>query len=346
MKVGASLPMCDWKTRDAYANMDVAGYNYGILRYRHDLKKYPNRLILGSETFCNDAYKFYELAKQEKRIVGDFVWAGMDYMGEAGIGTWEYPDHAPMETEDPGWLTAGSGRLNILGFPNGEAAYTSVALEREMGPRIAVRPVYQTGKHTPSAWKMTDAMESWGWPGCEGKTARIEVYARAASVELRLNGKKIGRKDLKNDCVAHFSVPYAPGVLEAVSYDTSGRELGREALRSPDKTTKLTVTPERDSAKPEGLCFLRLRYTDERGVWKPMEKHRLTAAVENGELLGFGNGCSYNPDGYWTDESNTYYGEALAVVRAGTSGSVRVRFRDETNTYSVEIPIQGEEAKC
>lgn len=346
MKVGASLPMCDWKTRDAYANMDVAGYNYGILRYRHDLKKYPNRLILGSETFCNDAYKFYELAKQEKRIVGDFVWAGMDYMGEAGIGTWEYPDHAPMETEDPGWLTAGSGRLNILGFPNGEAAYTSVALEREMGPRIAVRPVYQTGKHTPSAWKMTDAMESWGWPGCEGKTARIEVYARAASVELRLNGKKIGRKDLKNECVAHFSVPYAPGVLEAVSYDASGRELGREALRSPDKTTKLTVTPERDSAKPEGLCFLRLRYTDERGVWKPMEKHRLTAAVENGELLGFGNGCSYNPDGYWTDESNTYYGEALAVVRAGTSGSVRVRFRDETNTYSVEIPIQGEEAKC
>ncbi len=77
-----------------------------------------------------------------------------------------------------------------------------------------------------------------------------------------------------------------------------------------------------------------------------MEKHRLTAAVENGELLGFGNGCSYNPDGYWTDESNTYYGEALAVVRAGTSGSVRVRFWDETNTYSVEIPIQGEEAKC
>lgn len=30
----AMLPMCDWKTRDAYANMDVAGYNYGILRYQ------------------------------------------------------------------------------------------------------------------------------------------------------------------------------------------------------------------------------------------------------------------------------------------------------------------------
>lgn len=30
----------DWKTKDAFANMDAAGYNYGIRRYKHDLKKY------------------------------------------------------------------------------------------------------------------------------------------------------------------------------------------------------------------------------------------------------------------------------------------------------------------
>ena len=62
------------------------GYNYGIKRYRHDLKKYPNRIILGSETFCADAYKFIEMAKEEPRIIGDFVWAGMDYLGE--VGNW------------------------------------------------------------------------------------------------------------------------------------------------------------------------------------------------------------------------------------------------------------------
>ena len=64
MKIGATLHGCDVKTRDAYANMDIAGYNYGIFRYRHDLKKYPDRLILGSETFCKDAYAFLELAKE------------------------------------------------------------------------------------------------------------------------------------------------------------------------------------------------------------------------------------------------------------------------------------------
>ena len=41
MKIGAALPPCDWKTKDAFVNMDIAGYNYGLFRYRHDLKKYP-----------------------------------------------------------------------------------------------------------------------------------------------------------------------------------------------------------------------------------------------------------------------------------------------------------------
>ena len=68
MKIGASLPPCDWVTRDAFAAMDIAGYNYGNNRYKHDLKKYKHRLILGSETFCSDAYKFRELAKKNPRF--------------------------------------------------------------------------------------------------------------------------------------------------------------------------------------------------------------------------------------------------------------------------------------
>ena len=346
MKIGATLPMCDWKTRDAFANMDVAGYNYGILRYRHDLKKYPNRLILGSETFCKDAYTFYELAKQEPRIVGDFVWAGMDYMGEAGIGSWEYEDYAPKETEDPGWLTAGSGRLNILGYPLGEAAYTSVALEQEIGPRIAVRPVYQKGSHTPSAWKMTDAMESWSWPSCEGETAVVEVYARAALVELLLNGQSVGKQTLHNCCNVTFRIPYAPGTLTAVSYDEKGNEINRTSLCSAGAETQLTIQPEEAFVRPGRLCFIRLRYTDRNGIWKPMEKHRMHISVENGTLMGFGNACPYNPDGYWQTETRTYYGEAMAVIRAGTQGQAVITIKDESETYQARVPIIKEGNEC
>lgn len=244
MKTGATLPFCDWKTRDAFAAMDVAGYNYGIKRYRHDLKKYPHRLILGSETFCSDAYRFRELAKREPRLVGDFVWAGMDYLGEVGVGSWEYADYAP-QFSGFGWLTAGSGRLDLTGRPLGEALYTRVALEAAKGPYIAVCPVNHTGdKHSPSAWKMSNAIDSWSWTGCEGRKANVEVYARAASVALILNGREVGRKPMRNDCIARFTCTYEPGVLEAVAYDESGREIGRCRLVSASEETMLIAEVE------------------------------------------------------------------------------------------------------
>ena len=115
MKCGATLYPCDLRTKDAYANMDIAGYNYGIFRYKHDLKKYPNRLILGSETFCKDAYSFWEIAKKNKRIIGDFVWAGWDYIGEVGDGAAEYSDY---KFEDPATrMTGGNGRIDLNGKP-------------------------------------------------------------------------------------------------------------------------------------------------------------------------------------------------------------------------------------
>ncbi len=84
------VPLRPKNNKNAFAKLDVAGYNYGIKRYLHDLKKYPNRMILGSETFCADACQFWETAKKNPRIIGDFVWAGMDYLGEVSIGSWEY----------------------------------------------------------------------------------------------------------------------------------------------------------------------------------------------------------------------------------------------------------------
>ena len=255
MKRGATLHGCDVRTRDAFANMDIAGYNYGIYRYKHDLKKYPNRLILGSETFCNDAYRFREQAKKNPRLVGDFVWAGMDYLGEVGVGSWEYKAYA-TQFSGLGWTTAGSGRIDLNGRPLGEALYTRVALEQEIGPYIAVRPVMFSGeKHSPSAWKMTDAMPSWSWAGCEGKKAHIEVYARAAKVALLLNGKKVAEKQLKNDCLAKFTIPYQSGTLEAVSYDAIDRVLGRCKLQTAGADTVLRAVPEEKKTKPGSLVL-------------------------------------------------------------------------------------------
>lgn len=323
MKTGATFYGCDVKTRGAFANMDIAGYNYGIKRYQHDLKKYPDRLILGSETFCDDAYTFWEMAKKNPRIVGDFVWAGMDYLGEVGVGSWEYRDYAPEFDHGPGWITAGSGRIDLTGKPLAEAGYTKTAFELTNRPVIAVRPVNHTGeKHSPSAWKMTNAMESWSWEGFEGKQAEVEVYARAARVDLFLNGKKIGSNTLKNACDTKFKVIYQSGMLEAVAYDQKGKELSRSALYTAEKDTELRVIAEEKSVRKDHLAFIRLQYTDKIGTVKPLKRGILKVSVKGGKLLGLGNACPYNEIGYCTNETDTYWGEALAVVQADGSGDV------------------------
>ncbi|WP_312248651.1 glycoside hydrolase family 2 TIM barrel-domain containing protein [Streptococcus parasuis] len=339
MKRGATLYPCDLKTRDAFSNMDIAGYNYGILRYKKDLEKYPNRLILGTETFCKDAYHFWELAKTNPRIIGDFVWAGMDYMGEAGIGAWEYEDYYPKGAPESGWLTAGSGRINIVGRPNAEAFYTRVAFEQYKQPTIAVKPVYQSGSHSPSAWKMTDAISSWTYPGCEGKIATIEVYARAHRAELYVNSQLVGRKKFKNDCRLIFKTPYREGEVKVLTYDNKGQIIGQNHLVTASAITKITIEPETNPVVGK-LLYILLRYTDENSIIKPMYKGRMCVNVDGGDLLGLGNACSYNRDGYLLSETDTYYGEAMAIVRVSDVDKLSIEVSDGQLKSKVELAVQ------
>lgn len=322
MKIGATIKPCDMLTKDAFANMDIAGYNYGLLRYKKDLKNYPNRLILGTETFCSDSYKFWEEAKKNKRIIGDFVWAGMDYLGEVGIGSWEYDDYAKSFDRGNGWVTAGSGRIDITGKPLGEAGYTRVAFGLENKPIIAVRPVNHTNdKHSPSAWKMTNAIESWSWRGCSRKMAIVEVYARCSSVKLLINDIEVGHNSIKKDCKTIFNVPYANGKITAISYDKNKEEIARNTLYTAEPETVLDITWESNNKKEQEclienkLTYFRISFQDKKGIVKPLVRDELEIEVENGELVALGNGCPYNEYGYVSNKTETYFGEAIAVVK-------------------------------
>ena len=340
MKFGATLRGSDRKTRDAFAKMDIAGYNYGIKRYKKDVKKYPDRIILGSETFNADAYKFWEFAKTHPALVGDFVWAGMDYVGEVGIGSWVYEDHTSDFMGGSGWLTAGSGRVDINGGLLGEAAYTRVAFELDK-LRLAVIPAHHAGKkHSPSAWKHTNSLESWSYDGCDGVRTKAEVYARAYRVELYLNGKKVGGKKLGDDCRAVIPVRYEPGTLTAVSYDVKGNEIARTSLVSAGKDTVLEAFPEEKEIGAGDLAYVRLKYTDGAGTLKPTTRSRITVTnVEGGELIALGHACPYNPDGFGGKDTDTYLGEALAVVRPTGKGKIKITAESEYGSATAEIDV-------
>ena len=86
----------------------------------------------------------------------------------------------------------------------------------------------------------------------------------------------------------------------------------------------------------------RLRYTDGQGALKPLTRGLIHVSVKGGTLLGLGNGCPYNDTGYLTSSTDTYYGEALAIVRPDGSGPVQVAAESPLGSAQTEIPWREE----
>ena len=64
--------------------------------------------------------------------------------------------------------------------------------------------------------------------------------------------------------------------------------------------------------------------------------------VEGGELLALGGAASYNEAGYLGRETDTYYGEALAVVRARGTVVLRAASPYGNAEVRVECRAKGE----
>ena len=315
MKVGSTIHRCDVKTRGAFALLDAPGYNYAIFRYKHDLKKYPNRIIVGSETFCSDANWWMQFAKDNPRMIGDFVWAGMDYLGECGVGSWVSQDDAPSFDHGMGWMTAGSGRLDITGRFLGEALYTQVMYGLKPIELAVVAPREKEVKHAPSAWKFSMALPCFDFPGQEGKKATAEIYSTAEKVALFLNGKKVAQSKTKKNGNTPIKFAYQPGELKAVSFDKAGKKIAEVSLYSGTPGDHLTLHPETEHPlQNNNFLYVRLALGDENGNIRPYLKDMLEIDnVKGGKLLRFANGNPYNAEGYLTNKSLTYQGEALAI---------------------------------
>ncbi|MCX6631484.1 MAG: DUF4982 domain-containing protein, partial [Candidatus Solibacter sp.] len=70
----------------AFQYLDVAGYNYGPASYEADHARNPKRVIMGTESFPRQSYASWAPADKHDYVIGDFVWTGMDHLGESSIG--------------------------------------------------------------------------------------------------------------------------------------------------------------------------------------------------------------------------------------------------------------------
>jgi len=68
------------------ALLDVIGYNYMYQRYEEDHERYPERVMVGTETNPPLALENYEIMMKHPYVIGYFVWTAIDNIGEAGVG--------------------------------------------------------------------------------------------------------------------------------------------------------------------------------------------------------------------------------------------------------------------
>lgn len=339
MNKSANSKSADAATAPALEVLDLAGYNYASGRYPLEGKAHPDRVIFGSETFPQTIAQNWAMVKKYPYLVGDFMWTAWDYLGEAGIGAWAYTEDGKGFSKPYPWLLGDTGAFDILGDPNAEAFWASAVWGRLDAPAICVQPINHDSKPIKAAWRGTNGIPSWSWAGCKGKTATVEIFFDAAKVELLLNGKKLAAAKFKN-CKATFKAQYAPGKLEAVAYGADGCELGRSVLCSADAPLQLAVRPEKSAVKPGEIVYVPVTVEGANGVVESNADRSLRITVEGGELLGFGSANPRTEERFDTGEYTTYYGRALAVVRAGETGKVTVSVTDGEKNAKAEIFVE------
>lgn len=316
MNMAANSEEADRATSPILDLLDVAGYNYASGRYPLEGEKHPGRIIYGSETFPQDIWKNWKMVKKYPYLTGDFMWAAWDYLGEAGCGAWSWHPEDKGFTKAYPWILAGSGAIDLTGYPTGEALYAKTVWGCSKTPEIAVRPVTHSGEAVlKSVWRGTNAIPCWSWKGCEGRKAVVEVYSDAAEIELRINGKSLERKAV-SECRCLFETAYEKGTLEMVAYDETGKETGRNCLHSAEGDIRPQVYFENTSPHKNRIIYALICMADESGRIDAASDHLLDIQVKGGTLLGFGSGNPRTEENYVTGSFTTWYGRALAAIRA------------------------------
>ena len=305
---------------ETFDGVDIAGYNYMVGRYESDRTRYPNRVIVGSETCPPDVGTIWKKVMANTHVIGDFCWTGWDYLGEAGSGTFSYDENPGFAKPYPVLLSY-FGDIDITGHRRPMSYYREIAYGIRKDPYIAVQRVDRHGRKVyKNQWCGNDTIASWTWPGYEGKPAIVEVFSNAQEVELLLDGRSLGRNKVLEDPMytAVFETVYQPGRLEAVSY-ADGIETGRMVLASAEETPCLTVDVDRTRLKADGadLSYLMISITDTRGVVNMSKPLPVTVSVEGaGALQGFGSADPLSTEHFHDTTRTTYDGRVLAVVRA------------------------------
>ena len=324
-------------TEESASILDVTGINYGDARYALDRELFPDRVLVGSETFPAHIDELWRLVREHSHVIGDFTWTGWDYLGEAGIGRVDHPDEHYVATGIPApypWLTGWVGDIDITGHRRPMSYYRETVFGLRDAPYIAVhRPQFHGRPIFETPWSWSDSVSSWSWDVPAGSPATVDVYSDADEVELLLNGRSAGRAAVGagKAFLARFELAYEPGELVAVAY-AGGEERARTALRTAGAPLRVAVTADREAIRADDadLAFVAIALEDEAGNLATHRDRPVSVRVSGaGVLVGLGSANPRTEEPFGGTTCTTFDGRALAIVRPTGPGEIGVEVSAE-----------------
>lgn len=330
----ACHPLLTKAIEETEQSMDIIGLNY--LTERHLLIKelYPNKTVLGAETYPADIARLWKIVSENSHVLGDFTWTGYDYLGEAGCGIFHYDGTTNFTNVFPE-RAAYIGDIDLVGNRRPMSYLREVVYGLRKEPYIAVERVERHGMECKkTAWMLKDSIESWTWPGYEGKETDVDIFSASETVELFLNGRSLGKQKAGRGkgYIATYTVPYEAGELKAVAYGEGGEEITYVLRTASDQVRMQAAIENRQLfCSGEDLAFITVKFVDNNGVENLFVEKTVEVVISGtGVLQGFGSADPATTRSYQDHICKTYDGKVMAVIRSTEeAGSIEVRFKSE-----------------
>jgi len=337
----------------AFQYLTVGGYNYQWPEYEKDHVRVPDRVMMGTESFPLQAFENWQMVQKHSYVIGDFVWTGMDYLGESGIGNAQLNSPNPFPQAgasgvqqgelggipissfllifaDYPWFNAYCGDIDLIGEPKPQFYYKRVLWGMSKLEMAVQRPLQEGRTELISPWGWSDELQTWTWPGHEGKTLRVRLYSSGDQVRLLLNGKEIGVKRVSTETQfkAEFEVPYAAGELKGIAL-ANGSQIAEVRFKTAAQPAALRLKADRQSIRRHrnDLSYVTLEVLDRDGELVPDATVPVTFSISGeGELAAAGSANPKDIRSFRQPCPTTYHGRALAIVRPkGLVGTVTLQ---------------------
>ncbi|GAA3617372.1 hypothetical protein GCM10022396_39910 [Flavivirga amylovorans] len=316
-------------------DVDILGLNYVMENYDHavrgsniyeaDHKKYPNKLIVGTETSRNEI-DYYLAYRDNPYVIGQFIWTGIQYFGEvkakkAGLRGWV------ASLLDMSLNLLPSGALYSSAWNDNPTVHiTTSETSPDADQRYEIIPI--TGERV---YQNTRDKFHWNWEKSGEKY--VTVYSNCEEIELKLNGKSLGRK--KTDFTKYATqwvLDYQEGALEAIGYN-KGKKVSSNKLVTAKEPAKIKAKPYYKGLKADGVDvnIIEVSITDEKGNLVPTATNDIKVEVSGGaKLLVIDTGNLYYKGNFKTDHRNAANGYITVTVQSnGKEEPVKIKFTSE-----------------